>query len=78
MGVPGLVNGFCYDYLNGAEPASKGEETVGFGIAPSQDLTPDLAADPNPGSEPNTEMDLRLDRVAILLVSGPSGEMSFE
>jgi hypothetical protein len=61
LGVPGLVESFCYDYLAGSDAVLAGSPTVGFGISPVKDLA-----------------EARMDRVAILLLSGPSAEISFE
>lgn len=61
LGVPGLVNEFCYDYLAGSGSVLKGESIVGFGIIPAKDLT-----------------EGRLDRLSILLLSGPSAEETFD
>ncbi len=38
LGVPGLIESFCYDYLSGSEPVLKGRPLVGFGIIPVNDL----------------------------------------
>lgn len=61
LGIPGVVNEFCYDYLTGSGAIAKGESVVGFGIIPAKDLT-----------------EKRLDRLTVLLLSGPSAEMSFD
>ena len=59
LGVPGLVDHFCYDALSGSDMA--GESLHGFGILPVKDLT-----------------DRRIDRLSVLLIQGPSAELSFE
>lgn len=61
LGIPGLVDSFCYDYLSGSEAIVKGETVVGFAVAP----VVDLAA-------------RRLDRSSIVLLTGPSAEISFD
>ena len=38
IGIPGLVNEFCYDYLAGSGSALRGDPVVGFGIIPVNDL----------------------------------------
>jgi hypothetical protein len=38
MGVPGLAISFCYDYLAGNGALVSGENVVGFGIIPVNDL----------------------------------------
>jgi hypothetical protein len=60
-GIPGVVTELCYDPLQGSSPSTLGKESVGFAIAPANDLTA-----------------RRFDRLAILLVSGPSAEVSFD
>ena len=61
LGVPGLVNEFCYDYLSGSSATSKNEDVIGFGLIPANDLT-----------------EKRLDRLTVLLLTGPSAESSFD
>lgn len=61
VGVPGLVNQFCYDPFMGSDALQKGQAVVGFGLIPVKDLA-----------------ERRLDRMAVMLLSGPSGEISFE
>ena len=39
LGIPGLVDSFCYDPLQGSDATTKGEGLVGFGILPVNDLT---------------------------------------
>lgn len=36
--IPGLVTEFCYDPLQGSAPSLQGQNQVGFGIAPANDL----------------------------------------
>jgi hypothetical protein len=60
-GIPGVVTEFCYDPLQGNSNVLQSKESVGFAIAPANDLTAN-----------------RFDRLAILLVSGPSAEVSFD
>lgn len=61
LSIPGLLEEFCYDPLQGSETAVRGENVAGFAIAPVKDLT-----------------DRRTDRIAVLLLMGPSAELSFE
>jgi hypothetical protein len=61
LGVPGLVDEFCYDYLAGSGAVLKGQSVVGFGIIPVSDLT-----------------EKRIDRLSVLILSGPSAEISFD
>jgi hypothetical protein len=60
LGVPGLLNEFCYDALTGSAVAARGETVAGFGMLPVKDLHQ------------------RMDRLSLLLVTGPSAEISFE
>ena len=62
-GVAGLGSSFCYDYLAGSEAVLGGKRLAGFAIAPVKDL----ALEP-----------VRKDRVSVLLLAGPSAEISFE
>jgi hypothetical protein len=39
LGVEGLVEAFCYDFLAGSDAVLRGEEVIGFGIVPASDLT---------------------------------------
>jgi len=61
VGIPGLLDSFCYDYLAGSEPILRGESVVGFALAPVKDMTV-----------------RRMDRVSLLLLTGPSAEISFD
>jgi hypothetical protein len=61
MGVPGLQDQFCYDYLTGSASTVDGKGVVGFAIIPAKDLK-----------------EKRLDRMSILLLSGPSAEVSVD
>lgn len=63
LGISGLGTSFCYDYLAGSEAVLTGQKLSGFAIAPVKDLA----------SEP-----ARKDRVSVLLLAGPSAEISFE
>lgn len=65
LGIPGLVTEYCYDPLTGSEPVARGQSQVGFGIAPVQDGV----------GEQKTG---RVDRLAVLLISGVSAELSFD
>jgi hypothetical protein len=38
LGIPGLVQSFCYDHLSGSSAPLQGQELVGFGIIPEADL----------------------------------------
>ncbi len=38
LGVPGLIEEFCYDPLSGSLPAKRGETITGFAVIPSVDL----------------------------------------
>lgn len=62
-GGSGLVDSFCYDYLAGSEAVLRGESVVGFGVMPAKDLTAPEG---------------RVDRASVILLSGPSAEISFE
>lgn len=61
LGIPGLANEFCYDYLAGNGAVLKGLSIIGLGIIPDNDLT-----------------EKRTDRLSILVLSGPSAEISFD
>lgn len=61
LGVPGLVNEFCYDDLAGSGAVLKGESVVGFGVMSVKDLA-----------------EKKVDHLSILLLSGPSAEISFD
>jgi hypothetical protein len=61
LSIPGLLEQFCYDPLQGSESSNRGENIAGFAIAPVKDLT-----------------EHRADRIAVLLLMGPSAELSFE
>jgi hypothetical protein len=61
LGVKGFTESICYDYLAGSDVVLRGDNLVGFGIMPVNDVT-----------------DRRMDRLAILIASGPSAEISFE
>lgn len=61
LSIPGLLDEYCYDPLQGSAPAIHGDNVSGFAIAPVKDLT-----------------DKRTDRIAVLLVTGSSAELSFE
>lgn len=61
LGIPGLVDSFCYDYLSGSDAVVRGERVVGFGVIPVKDLA-----------------EQRLERSSILLLTGPSAEVSFD
>lgn len=61
LGLQGLTDSICYDYLAGSDATLRGEPMVGFGIMSVNDLT-----------------EGRADRLAILIASGPSAEISFE
>lgn len=61
LGVPGMVNDFCYDYLLGNSAATHDSSVIGFGFLPVNDLAVS-----------------RLDRLSILLLTGPSAEISFD
>ena len=61
MGVPGLVDQFCYDPLLGSDIAMRGKKMEGLAVIPVKDLS-----------------EKRLDRMSILLLTGPSAEISFE
>ena len=39
LGIPGLMESFCYDYLAGSEALISGKGLTGFGIIPVKDLT---------------------------------------
>lgn len=39
LGIPGLVESFCYDPQHGNDAIQKGQAVVGFGIFPVKDLT---------------------------------------
>lgn len=39
IGVPGLVDSFCYDPLTGSQAIGTDEDLIGFGIIPVNDLT---------------------------------------
>jgi hypothetical protein len=65
LGVPGLAESFCYDYLAGSESIVKNEPVMGFAVAPVRDLA-------GPAD------DSRLDRVSVVVLSGPSADVSFE
>ena len=60
LNIPGLVKEVCYDDLSGNSAFAHGEEVVGIGVIPANDLT-----------------EKRLDRVSVLLLTGPSAEISF-
>jgi hypothetical protein len=66
IGAPGLVQSFCYDYLAGSEGALNGQTIIGFGIMPAQDLSANNLTAP------------RMDRLSVLLLSGPLAEISFD
>lgn len=38
VGIPGLIQDFCYDYLSGGDTVLKGDVVAGFGIIPVKDL----------------------------------------
>jgi hypothetical protein len=61
LGVPGLIQRFCYDYLVGSIIQEFPNRISGFGIISVKDLA-----------------EKRLDRASILLLSGPSAELSFD
>jgi hypothetical protein len=61
LSIPGLLEDFCYDPLQGSDPAVRGDSVAGFAIAPVKDLA-----------------DHRADRIAVLLLVGPSAELSFD
>lgn len=61
LGIPGLLEEFCYDPLRGSMANREGDTVSGFGVIPAADL----------GSG-------RLDRMSLLVLGGPSAEVSFE
>lgn len=61
LGVPGLVNQFCYDPFKGSDATLKGKSVAGVGVISVKDLA-----------------EKRVDRIALLLLTGPSAEISFE
>ncbi len=61
LGIPGLIESFCYDYLAGSSLVLNGRTLSGFAVTPVNDLT-----------------EKRTDRMALLLLKGPSAEISFE
>lgn len=61
LGIPGLRDSFCYDYLAGNGAILDGDSLVGFAISPANDLT-----------------EGRTDRISVMLLSGPSAEVTFE
>lgn len=62
VSVPGLIQEFCYDSLNGSSSLSKNPDILwAFGIIPVKDLSYN-----------------RIDRMALLLFLGTFGEMSFD
>jgi hypothetical protein len=61
-----LAESFCYDFLAGSDATLRNEPVMGFAVGPVTDLTRESAAD------------RRLDRVAVVLLTGPSAEVSFE
>jgi hypothetical protein len=61
LGIPGLVDEFCYDAYQGSGSARNDNDLVGFGIIPIKDVP-----------------DKRVDRVSVLLLMGPSAEISFD
>jgi hypothetical protein len=61
LSLPGLLERYCYDPLEGSEPAARGNDIAGFAVAPVKDLA-----------------EHRVDRIAVLLLEGPSSELSFE
>jgi hypothetical protein len=60
LGIPGILQEFCYDGFTGSAVYKQGESVAGFGMLPVIDLHS------------------RMDRLSLLLVTGPSGEISFE
>ena len=62
-GVPGILDRFCYDPINGysVDKALTVEEYAGWGIAPLQDRQAN-----------------RLDRLAVVFVRGPGADLQFE
>ena len=64
--LPGLVDHFCYDPLQGSEFSADPNTLYGFGIAPNSDVSV------------KTMTEARLDRISILFLRGPSAEISFE
>lgn len=64
LGVPGLIQDLCYDFLAGSDVvlrADAGSGFSGFGIIPAKDLA-----------------EMRQDRMSVLLVSGLSADPSFD
>lgn len=64
LGIPGLVDSFCYDPLKGSFSSLQGDATIGFAFLPAKDLA---QADHQ-----------RLDRVSVLLLVGSLAEESFD
>lgn len=63
LGVPGLVKDFCYDYLKGSWNLSEQSTEAVIGL----------------GIIPVNDLsDKRMDRMTVLLLSGPSAEISFD
>jgi hypothetical protein len=58
LGIPGLLDEFCYDPLNGSLQTPGDLDLAGFMIGPVSELAPE--------------------RVASVLLRGPSAEISFE
>jgi hypothetical protein len=61
LGIPGLIQSFCYDYLSGSVIPEYPNTISGFGIISVKDLA-----------------EKRLDRISLLLLSGPSADVSFD
>ena len=64
LGIPGLVDGYCYDPLEGSQFAVGPDPeaiVVGFAIMPLRDV-----------------VDHRTDRISILLLHGQSAEATFD
>ena len=59
-GIPGLLNGICFDPHLGSEATPQPTSVAGFGIAPVRELT----------ETP--------ERYSVVVLTGPSAEISFE
>jgi hypothetical protein len=78
LGITGLLQEFCYDPYAGSSQTPQMESVAGFVIVPAlgESLEPDSIGKDLPQTDKALTVDI--ERHAILLLRGPSAEISFE